>query len=103
MSETDKKLNSVKRLKISEETKRLYEQRDKSLDNLDPENPVMSPLFWDGATIGRNFRLAKTQISVRIEDEILDWLKADGPGYLTKINNILRDRMLTEKEKASKR
>ena len=32
----------------------------------------------------------KTSISLRIDADVLDWLKAQGPGYQTRINTILR-------------
>jgi len=50
MSEVHTKTSSVRRLKISDETRKAYADRDKSLDNLDPDAPVMPPEFWDGAT-----------------------------------------------------
>ena len=90
------KTSSVKRLKISDKTRRAYEQRDKSRDSLDPDNPVMPPDFWQGATIGKYYRPRKTLISLRVDDEILDWLKSKGEGHLTRINEILRERMTAE-------
>jgi uncharacterized protein (DUF4415 family) len=91
------KTNSAKRLKISEETRQAYARRDKSRDSLDPDNPVMPPEAWDGASIGKYYRPRKTLISLRIDDEILDWLKSKGDGHLTRINEILRERMSDEK------
>jgi uncharacterized protein (DUF4415 family) len=38
----------------------------------------------------------KTQISVRIDNDVLGWLKSAGEGHLTRINNILRDRMKSD-------
>ncbi|OGT30166.1 MAG: hypothetical protein A2W28_01925 [Gammaproteobacteria bacterium RBG_16_51_14] len=32
----------------------------------------------------------KTSISLRIDADVLEWLKAQGPGYQTRINTILR-------------
>ena len=32
----------------------------------------------------------KTAISLRVDADVLDWLKAQGPGYQTRINAILR-------------
>ena len=70
--------------------------------NLDPECPVRPPEFWDGATIGKYYRPRKTPVSVRIDDEVLDWLKSKGEGHLTRINEILRERMTSEtREKRS--
>jgi uncharacterized protein (DUF4415 family) len=101
MSKERTKTSSVKRLKISDETRRAYEQRDKSRDNLDPDAPVMPPDFWEGALIGKYYRPRKTAISLRIDDEVLDWLKSKGEGHLTRINDILRERMISERRKAS--
>jgi len=83
MSEARTKTNSVNRLKISDETRRAYERRE----------------FWQGASIGKYYRPRKTQISFRIDDEVLDWLKSKGEGHLTRINEILRQRMTTERRK----
>lgn len=33
---------------------------------------------------------AKPLISIRIDDDILEWFKAQGPGYQTRINAVLR-------------
>jgi uncharacterized protein (DUF4415 family) len=84
------------RIKISEETRRAYEERDRRLDN-DPEVPTMPPEFWASATIGRFYRPLKTQISLRIDADVLEWLRSKGEGHLTRINEILRERMLAER------
>jgi len=98
MSEAYTKTNSAKkRLNVSEETKLAYDSRDQTRDNMDPDNPVMPPESWEGATIGKYYRPLKTQISVRIDDEILDWLKSKGVGHLTRINDILREKMMNER------
>jgi uncharacterized protein (DUF4415 family) len=33
---------------------------------------------------------AKTSISLRVDADVLEWFKAQGPGYQTKINAVLR-------------
>jgi uncharacterized protein (DUF4415 family) len=33
---------------------------------------------------------AKRSISLRVDADVLEWLKAQGPGYQTRINAILR-------------
>jgi len=38
----------------------------------------------------------KTQFSFRIDNEVLDWLKSKGEGHLTRINEMLRERMIME-------
>lgn len=79
-------------IKISERTRRLYEQRDRSLDNA--EVPQLPPDAWANAEIGKYYRPRKTQISFRIDDDVLAWLKRSGPGHLSRINEILRQHML---------
>jgi len=97
MSKTPTKTSSVKRLKISDETRRAYERRDKSLDNADPDASVLPPEFWDGAIIGKYYRPLKTAVSMRLDNAVLARLKSQGDGYLTRINQILRERMLAER------
>jgi uncharacterized protein (DUF4415 family) len=57
----------------------------------------MPPEFWANATIGKYYRPIKTQISLRIDNEVLDWLKSKGEGHLIRINEILRERMAAER------
>ena len=52
------------------------------------------------ATGSKNYRPIKTQISFRIDNEVLDWLKSKGEGHLSRINEILRERMAAERRQA---
>lgn len=86
----------MKRLKISAATRNAYRKRDQALDK-DAEAPQLPPSYWAGASIGKYYRPLKTQISLRIDNEVLDWLKSKGEGHLSRINEILRDRMAAER------
>lgn len=88
--------NSVRKLKISEATERTYRKRDRTLDK-DADAPQLPPSYWAGASIGKYYRPLKTQISLRIDNEVLDWLKSKGEGHLSRINEILRERMAAER------
>jgi len=33
---------------------------------------------------------AKESISLRVDQDVLEWFKAQGPGYQTRINSVLR-------------
>ena len=33
---------------------------------------------------------AKSSISLRVDQDVLEWFKAQGPGYQTRINSVLR-------------
>ena len=96
MKKASTKTSSVRRLKIGEETRKAYAKRDRRLDN-DPDAPQLSPDYWANAVIGKYYRPLKTQISFRIDNEVLDWLKSKGDGHLSRINEILRERMTRER------
>jgi uncharacterized protein (DUF4415 family) len=48
--------------------------------------------------IGNYSVTRKTLISFRIDDEVLDWLKSKGEGHFSRINEILRERMIRERQ-----
>lgn len=58
-----------------------------------PEAPAEN---WAAATRGRFYRVRKEPISIRLDMDVLDWLRRQGPGYQTTINRILRERMEAE-------
>ena len=78
-----------------------YGKRDRRLDG-DPDAPQLPPDYWNGAVIGKYYRPLKTQISLRIDNEVLDWLKSKGEGHLSRINEILRERMTRERRTNAK-
>jgi uncharacterized protein (DUF4415 family) len=45
-------------------------------------------------------RPRKRRISLRVDVEVVDWLKSNGPGYQTRINRILRRVMMEGKKRA---
>jgi uncharacterized protein (DUF4415 family) len=46
---------------------------------------------------GEFYRPIKQQITVRIDADVLAWLKSQGKGYQSRMNAILRDAMLNAK------
>jgi len=80
-----------KSVKITHEIRKLYARRDRSLDRSDV--PQLSPGQWAKGEIGRFYRPIKTQISFRIDADLLAWLKSKGGGHLSRINAILREHM----------
>ncbi len=85
-----------RRLKITNEVRQEYARRDKTLDNADPDAPVLPPEMWENAIIGKYYRPKKTPVTVRLDQDVLAWLKAKGAGHLTRINEILRKEMITD-------
>lgn len=45
---------------------------------------------WRGAVVGRFYRPVKQSVTLRLDADIVDWLKEEGKGYQTRANNWLR-------------
>jgi uncharacterized protein (DUF4415 family) len=45
-------------------------------------------------------RALKRLISIRLEPAVLQWLKREGPGYQTRVNELLRDAMERSEKRA---
>jgi uncharacterized protein (DUF4415 family) len=58
------------------------------------EIPPLTAKFWSDATHGRFYKPVKTSTTVRIDADVLAWLRAQGKGYQSRINAILRREML---------
>ena len=86
-------------VEISGETRAAYERRRQQLERKgkqDPDAPMLPIEKWERGAIGKFYRPLKTPVSVRIDNDVLAWLKSKGEGHLTRINEILRERMLKE-------
>jgi len=92
MSKVSTRTRSVK---ISGRTRELFEKRDRSLDHSDI--PQLPPDQWAKGMVGKYYRPLKSQISFRIDNDVLAWLKSQGQGHLSRINAILRERMESER------
>ncbi|WP_067754146.1 BrnA antitoxin family protein [Orrella dioscoreae] len=63
----------------------------------DPDYSDQGPLgedFWRHAVRGQFYKPTKTSTTVRIDSDVLAWLRSQGKGYQTRINAILRREML---------
>jgi len=45
---------------------------------------------WSGAQVGKFYRPIKKQITLRVDQDVLDWFRAQGAGYQSAINSALR-------------
>jgi uncharacterized protein (DUF4415 family) len=59
------------------------------------EIPPLTEEFWKKAIRGRFYKPMKTSTTVRIDSDVLEWLRAQGKGYQSRINAILRREMLS--------
>jgi uncharacterized protein (DUF4415 family) len=62
--------------------------------------PPLTEAFWSEAARGRFYKPIKSSTTVRIDADVLTWLRAQGKGYQSRINAILRREMLTAVETA---
>jgi uncharacterized protein (DUF4415 family) len=51
---------------------------------------------WKNAVRGRLYRPVKQAVSLRLDADVVAWLKKDGEGYPTRANQMLRERMLQD-------
>ena len=97
MSKERMPVSSRKGIKIDQTTRDLYEKRDRRLDS-DPDAAPLPPDRW-AAAMRRDefFRPVNKLTTVRIDADVLDWLKSKGDGQLTRINQILRESMVADR------
>jgi uncharacterized protein (DUF4415 family) len=50
--------------------------------------PETDEKFWESA--GVIVPTAKIHLSVRLDENVVDWFKRQGPGYQTRMNAVLR-------------
>lgn len=54
----------------------------------DPNDPAAVDAFWRNATV--RYPQPKEKIAIRIDAEVLDWFKDQGPGWQTRMNAVLK-------------
>jgi uncharacterized protein (DUF4415 family) len=80
-----------------EELKALQKMPDKEIDYSDIP-PITD---WIGAVVGKFYRPVKETVTIRLDADVLDWLKQGGKGYQTRVNKILRTVMEQKRKKAA--
>jgi uncharacterized protein (DUF4415 family) len=84
----------VKKKSTSLQSKTDWSQLQSKTGNvrLDAEHPEAEVRHIMRGVVRRGLKpqLPKTSISLRVEQDVLEWFKAQGPGYQTKINAVLR-------------
>jgi uncharacterized protein (DUF4415 family) len=54
---------------------------------------------WSRAVVGKFYRPIKKSLTIRIDADVLAWLRSQGKGYQTRINQLLRAAMHTPSRK----
>jgi uncharacterized protein (DUF4415 family) len=75
--------------KQAKELAALADLRDEKIDLTD----LPEVLDWGGAVVGKYYRPIKKSLTIRLDADVLAWLKAQGRGYQTRINSLLRAAM----------
>lgn len=59
------------------------------------EDPELTPEMFSGALVRKGLKPVprKKQITLRIDEDVLDWFRRRGRGYQTQINELLREYM----------
>jgi len=72
----------------------LANMKDEDIDTSDI--PELTEEFWKNAVRGKFYRPVKKAISLRLDADVIAWLKKEGAGYQTRANKILREHMLRD-------
>lgn len=81
-----RKLTAAQRKNIAE----IKKIKDEDIDLSD----MPEVLDWSGAEIGKFYRPAKKPVTMRLDEDVIAWLKGFGRGYQTKANILLRHAMM---------
>ena len=79
----------MSRKSIKSDLTKLDRLKDRNIDY--SEIPPLDTSFFKKAT--EAWPPAKQQVTVRLDVDVLDWLKMHGKGYQTRLNRILRAAM----------
>jgi uncharacterized protein (DUF4415 family) len=77
--------------------KRIKAMKDKDIDLSD--NPELTPAMFARAVVRRGLKPVprKTQLTLRVDGDVLEWFRKQGRGYQTQINALLRAYMEAHK------
>lgn len=76
--------------RMVEELTRLAARPDSEIDFSD----IPEVTDWSDGVVGKYYRPIKKPLTIRIDADVVAWLKAQGSGYQTRINRILREAMM---------
>jgi uncharacterized protein (DUF4415 family) len=73
----------------ADEIRALKRMKDREIDTAD----IPPALDWSKAVVGKFYRPIKKPLTIRVDADVLAWLKGQGKGYQTRINALLRSSM----------
>jgi uncharacterized protein (DUF4415 family) len=63
--------------------------------------PPLKESFWKNAVRNPFYRPVKQQLTVRLDADVVAWLRRQGKGYQTRLNRMLRKSMLEDIRKSA--
>jgi len=75
--------------RVAREMENLRRMKDEEIDFTD----IPETADWSKAVVGKFYRPIKKSLTIRIDADVLAWLRAQGKGYQTRINALLRKAM----------
>jgi uncharacterized protein (DUF4415 family) len=96
MTKIVKKSLSDSRLTVGRKRRlqKLSRRPDNEIDTSDI--PELTEKFWQNAVRNPFYRPLKQQLTLRLDADIIAWLRRQGRGYQTRANALLRDAMLED-------
>ena len=92
---SDKPMTAARKRKLAQ----LAAQPDSEIDFSDI--PPVDENFWSNAVRNPFYRPVKQQLTVRLDADVVAWLRRCGKGYQTRLNRMLRDAMLKDLKKSA--
>jgi uncharacterized protein (DUF4415 family) len=80
-----RKLSKVQKKEIAA----IAAMKDEDIDYSD----IPQVLDWSKAEVGKFYRPPKKAVTIRLDADVLEWLKGYGKGYQTRANLLLRHAM----------
>ena len=85
---SDNRLTSGRKRRLEKLSKRPDDEIKTS------EIPELTEKFWQNAIRNPFYRPVKQQLTLRLDADVIAWLRRQGKGYQTRANALLRDAML---------
>lgn len=87
---TDRKPSARRKRELA----KLATRPDREIDL--SEIPELTDKFWRNAMRNPFYRPIKKQVTLRLDADVLAWLRKQGKGYQTRANSLLREIMVKE-------
>ncbi|MDQ7077855.1 MAG: BrnA antitoxin family protein [Robiginitomaculum sp.] len=91
--------------KLPDETdwKRVKALTDEDIAKAVADDPDAAPIDLDWSDAELWIPVSKKAISLRVDNDVLEFFRASGRGYQTRMNAVLRQYMMHQKDKKKKR